>query len=239
MLLETYNWFFGFCSNRGSWFLHQWFFAPLWQCTLFWYWSLQQYWKKVAWQNYEPISGNGYEIDASRTNFVDFLLLILYLVFCTCLQSEFSKRWWILGELQLVDGTGFDSDSYPVLILELVPKVRPGSFWFSLTGTRADSFNPPNQVLTQHWFKSQFGFHKLTPWKLLDLQIPNCQCEICGIWFVCWCTQPPNGAGDYYDFYFYSGWWQKIATLESKLQLAHEELVKSQTTLFIARSEKT
>jgi hypothetical protein len=64
-------------------------------------------------------------------------------------------------ELQLVDGTGFDSDSYPVLILELVPKVRPGSFWFSLTGTGADSFNPPIQVLTQHWFKSQFGFINL------------------------------------------------------------------------------
>jgi hypothetical protein len=166
---------------------------------------------------------------------VDFVSCILYLSAVWVFKEMMNFRC----ELQLVDGTGFDSDSYPVLILELVPKVRPGSFWFSLTGTGADSFNPPNQVLTQHWFKSQFGFHKLTPWKLLDLQIPNCQCEICGIWFVCWCTQSPNGAGDYYDFDFYSGWWQKIATLESKLQLAHEELVKSQTTLFIARSEKT
>jgi len=38
------------------------------------------------------ISGNGYEIDSSGINLVDFLLLILYLVFCTFLQSEFSKR---------------------------------------------------------------------------------------------------------------------------------------------------
>jgi hypothetical protein len=92
---------------------------------------------------------------------VDFVSCILYLSAVWVFKEMINFRC----ELQLVDGTGFDSDSYPVLILELVPKVRPGSFWFLLTGTGADSFNPPNQVLTQHWFESQFGFHKLRPWK--------------------------------------------------------------------------
>ncbi len=49
-----------------------------------------------------------------------------------------------------------------------------------------------------------------------------------------------DGAKDYSELIFFLKvcWWQKITTLESKLLLAHEELMKSQTTLFIAESEK-
>ncbi len=49
-----------------------------------------------------------------------------------------------------------------------------------------------------------------------------------------------DGAGDYSEVFtlFLVCWWQKITTLDSKLLLAHEELMKSQTTLSIAESEK-
>ncbi len=49
-----------------------------------------------------------------------------------------------------------------------------------------------------------------------------------------------DGAKDYSEIYIFLKvcWWQKITTLESKLLLAHEELIKSQTTLSIAESEK-
>jgi hypothetical protein len=49
-----------------------------------------------------------------------------------------------------------------------------------------------------------------------------------------------DGAGDYFEFLklFVVCWWQKITTLESKLLLAHEELMKSQTTQSITESEK-
>ncbi len=49
-----------------------------------------------------------------------------------------------------------------------------------------------------------------------------------------------DGAKDYFELNLKKKvcWWQKITTLESKLLLAHDELMKSQTTLFIAESEK-
>jgi len=49
-----------------------------------------------------------------------------------------------------------------------------------------------------------------------------------------------DGTGDYSEFlnFFLVCWWQKITTLESKLLLTHEELLKSQTRLSIAENEK-